>query len=88
MGGVGCLGGLLHYLRHTRLWHTLLGCHLLGGLLYDRLGRGRGSLHGDEGGRLVGCDMVVLGLRRLLWVLLLRRLLGLLLLLLLLLRLL
>lgn len=39
--------------------------HLLGGLLYDRLGRSRGSLHGDEGGGLVGGDVVVvLRLRR------------------------
>lgn len=33
--------------------------HLLGGLLYNRLGRSRGSLHGDEGGGLVGGDVVV-----------------------------
>lgn len=65
MGGVGCLGSLLHHLGHPRLRHALRGPHLLGGLLYDRLGRSRGSLHGDEGGGLVGGDVVVvLRLRR------------------------
>lgn len=33
VGGVGCLGGLLHHLGHPRLRHTLRSPHL--GKIYD-----------------------------------------------------